>query len=121
MCGCVRARIYLCGHVRVCLCVHESMWLCGTPAAWVPGQLTERAVARIGRWHRLLAPECAVLTALGAHAAYEICVGLNGRVWMRAATPKQTVLVATAVQQADGLTPRQVAALVRDLVARFSS
>ena len=68
---------------------------------------------------RLLAPDCMVLTALGAHMPFEICVGLNGRVWINSPSPKYTILVANAIQSAEALTDKQTAALVRDLLARL--
>jgi len=67
----------------------------------------------------LLAPDCAVLAALGSHLPFEICVGMNGRVWVSTASPKHTIVVASAIQAAETLTDKQATAMVRDLIARL--
>ena len=46
---------------------------------------------------RLLAPDSAVLNALGKVISFEVAVGLNGRVWVKAPTPQQTIIVANAI------------------------
>merc|ERR1712228_938332 len=57
---------------------------------------------------RLLAAECFVLDRLGQDFAYEICTGQNGRVWLRAPTARETVLLLQAIRRSFGMTDVQV-------------
>lgn len=61
---------------------------------------------------------CAVLNALGEQVPYEVAVGVNGRIWVRAATTAQTVLVANAIQNSEYLTPDQARAMVAALARK---
>ena len=47
----------------------------------------------IGLCRRLLQNNCPILMALGKRVAYEIVVGLNGRVWVNAASQQQTIMI----------------------------
>eukprot|EP00188_Purpureofilum_apyrenoidigerum_P000155 Plantae.Rhodophyta-Purpureofilum_apyrenoidigerum.ctg10607.p1 GENE.Plantae.Rhodophyta-Purpureofilum_apyrenoidigerum.ctg10607~~Plantae.Rhodophyta-Purpureofilum_apyrenoidigerum.ctg10607.p1 ORF type:complete len:253 (-),score=19.45 Plantae.Rhodophyta-Purpureofilum_apyrenoidigerum.ctg10607:402-1160(-) len=51
----------------------------------------------------LLRPDCALLSALGESITkgYECVVGANGRVWIRASSPRDTILVTAAIRMAD--------------------
>jgi exosome complex RNA-binding protein Rrp4 len=51
------------------------------------GQLLEVSLAHA---RRLLAPECAVLAAFGAAVPFEVAVGVNGVLWLQAATGEAT-------------------------------
>lgn len=58
-----------------------------------------------------------VLKALdSAGLAFEIAVGLNGRVWVKGESVRTTILVANAVQNAEFLSPVQQRAMVRQLM-----
>lgn len=52
------------------------------------GELKEGTVCRVSSAvaRRLLEPDCSVLMRLGANIPFEIAVGVNGLVWVRAAT-----------------------------------
>ena len=64
----------------------------------------------------LARPPCAVLATLGRALQFEIAVGQNGRAWVNAPTTGATVLVASAVQASEGLTPQQQEHVVRQLL-----
>uniref|UniRef100_A0A7S3ENW1 Ribosomal RNA-processing protein 40 n=1 Tax=Rhodosorus marinus TaxID=101924 RepID=A0A7S3ENW1_9RHOD len=51
----------------------------------------------------LLKPSCTVLNALGEALpkGFECVIGTNGRVWVRASTPSDTVVVVTAIRMAE--------------------
>lgn len=51
--------------------------------------------------YRLLKPNCEVLQVLGESIAYEIAVGLNGRVWVSSGSPAHTVIVANALANSE--------------------
>ena len=42
-----------------------------------------------------------MLRALAAHLKYEVAIGLNGAVWLRAATARDAVIVANALENAE--------------------
>lgn len=70
-----------------------------------------------GLARQLLHPSCAVLEALGAVMPFEIAVGANGVVWVKAATTRETLIAAAAIQSSEHLSDAQRHALVRRLVA----
>ncbi|KAL1550379.1 putative exosome complex component rrp40 [Salvia divinorum] len=47
----------------------------------------------------LSSPTCPVLESLGKKIAFEISVGLNGRVWVNSSTPPAVVLVSSTIIQ----------------------
>ncbi|KAK4394655.1 Exosome complex component rrp40 [Sesamum angolense] len=55
----------------------------------------------------LSTPTCPVLETLGKKLAFEIAVGLNGRVWVNATSPSIIVLVANTIMQMESLSPAQ--------------
>ncbi|GBG93227.1 hypothetical protein CBR_g61059 [Chara braunii] len=63
-------------------------------------------------------PPCPVLAALGQKVSFEMAVGLNGRVWVRSALPATTILVCTAIQNAEFLSPMQAQLMVKKLLRR---
>lgn len=48
---------------------------------------------------RLLAADCQILPALGKRLAFELAVGLNGRVWVSARNARQAVCVLQALRE----------------------
>eukprot|EP00897_Mesotaenium_endlicherianum_P000773 jgi/Mesen1/10697/ME000090S10158 len=66
----------------------------------------------------LASPPCAVLAALGESHTYELAVGINGRVWVNSDSISTTILVATAIQNAEYLSPVQQKSMVRQLLRR---
>lgn len=62
--------------------------------------------------------ECAVLHALGEHVPYEVAVGVNGRIWVRAQSVANTILVANAIQNSEYLPAAQARAMVDALVSK---
>jgi exosome complex component RRP40 len=58
--------------------------------------------------HRLLQPDSAVLAKLGALLSFEIAVGLNGRVWVKAGTVQHSILVANSILASEHMSAAQV-------------
>ena len=50
---------------------------------------------------KLLSTECVLLSELGKSVAFEIAVGMNGRVWVRAKTVRDTICIANAIAAAE--------------------
>eukprot|EP00727_Mastigamoeba_balamuthi_P004208 m51a1_g13785 hypothetical protein (250) ;mRNA; r:328066-329012 len=87
------------------------------------GELFEGHVVRCstGLCRKLMDPDCAVLCALGQALAFEVAVGLNGRVWVKAPTAQQTVVIANAITNSETLSDVKTWAMVNALVARIKS
>ncbi|CAG9465070.1 unnamed protein product [Pedinophyceae sp. YPF-701] len=63
----------------------------------------------------LVRPPSPVLTTLGKFVQYEVAVGMNGRVWVSAATPAAAALVVAAVKAVDGRSDADAVAAVTKL------
>mmetsp|Transcript_52126 Transcript_52126/g.117374 ORF Transcript_52126/g.117374 Transcript_52126/m.117374 type:complete len:227 (-) Transcript_52126:62-742(-) len=70
--------------------------------------------------HRLLADDCYVLERLGRDFCFEVCIGQNGRVWLSAATRRETVLLLQTIRRSFGMTDVQVEAMVQKMIEMFS-
>ncbi|KAG9138337.1 hypothetical protein Leryth_001542 [Lithospermum erythrorhizon] len=66
----------------------------------------------------LSSPTCPVLDALGKKLSFEIAVGLNGRVWVNAASPSSIILVSNAIMNSESLSPVQQKIMVDKLLQR---
>lgn len=64
----------------------------------------------------LSSPTCPVLEALGKKLSFEIAVGLNGRVWVNAASPDTIVVVANAIMNSECLSGAQQIIMVDHLL-----
>lgn len=53
--------------------------------------------------HRLLMPSNPLVAMLARHMQFELCVGTNGRVWVKAASNRVTVLAANALRLSDSM------------------
>ncbi|KAG5051470.1 hypothetical protein AAZX31_02G106500 [Glycine max] len=67
----------------------------------------------------LSSPTCPVLDALGKKLSFEIAVGLNGRVWVSAASPQTTIVVANAIMNSETLSGAQQRIMVEKLLERI--
>ena len=65
----------------------------------------------------LAQPPCALLAALGKKVAFELVVGQNGRVWVKADTARNTIIVAQALPSAH-VNEVQADQLIRQLSQR---
>lgn len=66
----------------------------------------------------LSSPTCPILEALGKKLSFEIAVGLNGRVWVNAASPSKLVLVANAIMKSENLSSVQQKIMVDKLLQK---
>nr|KYP63937.1 Putative exosome complex exonuclease rrp40 [Cajanus cajan] len=67
----------------------------------------------------LSSPTCPVLDALGKKLSFEIAVGLNGRVWVNAASPPTTIIVANAIMNSETLSGAQQRIMVENLLQKI--
>ena len=71
---------------------------------------------------KLLSPDCNLLKKLGEFAPFEIAVGVNGRVWLRARSVKETMLLVQAVNSAEYMTNQEIALMcdkLHDVLSGF--
>lgn len=85
------------------------------------GELTGGHVLRcsLGLARSLLDPRCAVLACLGELLPYEVAVGMNGRVWVKAGTAREMVFVANAIQNSESMRVPEIKAMVAALFQRM--
>ena len=50
---------------------------------------------------RLLEPDCSLLRLLGNPLPYEVAVGLNGRIWIKGRSIKETLELANLITQSE--------------------
>lgn len=67
----------------------------------------------LGLVRRLLAPQSAIVKDLEKIFPFEMVVGLNGRVWVKAKTVQQTLIVANLLESCENMTSQQRQVLFR--------
>jgi exosome complex component RRP40 len=70
----------------------------------------------LGLCRKLLAEPSPVLKALGARLKYECVVGVNGRVWVKAADVAQTIIVVNAVRNSEYMSEEQCRQMVEQML-----
>ncbi|EOA27793.1 hypothetical protein CARUB_v10023945mg [Capsella rubella] len=68
----------------------------------------------------LSSPTCPVLEALGKKLSFETAFGLNGRVWVHAASPRVVIIVANALMNSETLSGTQQRIMVEKLLEKIS-
>lgn len=64
---------------------------------------------------KLLTNSCVLLKQLGKEIPFEVAVGANGRVWIRAKTVKETICLVNAIIAAEHMDNREITAMVSKL------
>lgn len=76
----------------------------------------------IGLAQELLIPSNVVLMALGnAKIPFEICIGVNGIIWVHSERPEYTILILNAIQNSEVMTEAQIRGMVKSLVQTVRS
>ncbi|KAI9483208.1 MAG: hypothetical protein EXX96DRAFT_133827 [Benjaminiella poitrasii] len=73
----------------------------------------------LGLCRRLLNPNTPILTLLGEHFPFEIAVGMNGRVWVKAEEVQTTILISNAIQNSEYLSAEECKQMVEGLVNKL--
>lgn len=68
--------------------------------------------------NRLLNPECVLLKTLGKGMSFEIAVGMNGRIWIKARTTKQTMALARAIGLSEHMNNEEMSRMCRSFLDR---
>ena len=70
--------------------------------------------------NRILSPECKLLKLLGRSLPYECAVGVNGRVWIKGRSTRETIALANAISSAEFMTHEQISVMVKQLLNALS-
>ena len=70
----------------------------------------------LGLARELLDPRNVVLQELSKSMAFEVCIGVNGWLWMHSTRPEYTILIQNAVKNSQVMTEAQVRGMVKSLV-----
>lgn len=57
---------------------------------------------------KILNPQCPLFSMLGKNQAYELAAGMNGKIWVKARTIKETIAVANAILAAEYVVPSEM-------------
>jgi exosome complex component RRP40 len=82
------------------------------------GELVSGTCCKIplGLSRQLLERRNVVLRELSRYLAFEVCVGVNGYVWMHSSKAEHTILIQNAILNSEVLTESQVRGMVKSLV-----
>jgi len=70
----------------------------------------------LGLARELLYPRNLVLYELSKSIAFELCIGVNGFLWVHSSRPEYTILILNAIMNSQVLTEAQVRGMVKSLV-----
>jgi len=68
----------------------------------------------------LLRPDILVLNLLGQRMSFEVAIGMNGCVWLKAATPLEMIILRNAIVSSEAMDDTSVTALVSVLLQRLA-
>ncbi|XP_033103558.1 exosome complex component RRP40-like [Anneissia japonica] len=70
----------------------------------------------LGLVRKMLSKECSLLRQLGKHIKFEITIGMNGRIWVHAIKPEETIIIVNAISNAEYMTEDQIKIMVDKLI-----
>ena len=57
---------------------------------------------------RILNPKCTLMKNLGKGISFEVAIGMNGRIWVKAKTMKQTITIARVICLAEHMENEEI-------------
>lgn len=64
---------------------------------------------------KLLNPKCQLLTLLAKEQAYEIAIGMNGKIWIKARSVRETIAASNAILAAEYTSPEGMITLCSNI------
>ncbi|NWU94944.1 EXOS3 protein, partial [Upupa epops] len=61
----------------------------------------------LGLIRKLLAPKCEIIQELSQLYPFELVLGMNGRIWVKAKTIQQTLIIVNILEASEYMTPEQ--------------
>ncbi|XP_043915297.1 exosome complex component RRP40 [Protopterus annectens] len=74
----------------------------------------------LGLARKLLSPSCDIISELGKVHQFEMVIGMNGRIWVKAKTTQQTLVVANVLESCEHMTAEQRKCVFKRLADDFS-
>ncbi|KAF4519718.1 hypothetical protein B566_EDAN015470 [Ephemera danica] len=68
---------------------------------------------------KLLHPTCPLLPMLGRDVSYEVIVGMNGKIWVKTKSVRETIVVCNAILSAEFMTQEQIVQLTNKLASNI--
>lgn len=65
---------------------------------------------------KITSKECILVKTLGKHLPFEIASGINGRIWVKAASVKNTITVCNAISNSEFMTNDQMKLMIKSFV-----
>lgn len=109
--------------VLTCISPHETTDWVAQQSLFGPLQEGQCVNCSLQLCQRLISEDeesCLVLSLLARHIGFEICIGLNGRVWIKSPSPILTVLIANSILNSEMMNASQTRAMVDKLVASIN-
>ncbi|KAG8135215.1 putative Exosome complex exonuclease RRP40 protein [Naja naja] len=70
----------------------------------------------LGLIRKLLAPDCEIMWDLGQLYPFELVLGMNGRIWVKAKTIQQTLIIANVLEACEHMTAEQRKGVIAKLL-----
>jgi len=65
---------------------------------------------------KITSKDCVLVKALGKHLPFEIACGMNGRIWVKAASIKNTIIVCNAISNCEFMNNDQIKLMIASFV-----
>ena len=65
---------------------------------------------------RIRNKDCTLLKTLGNYLPYEIAIGMNGRIWVKGRSSRETILIMNAISNSEFMTNDQMKTMVKGLL-----
>ncbi|XP_071953837.1 exosome complex component RRP40-like [Antedon mediterranea] len=75
----------------------------------------------LGLVRKILSKECNLIKGLGQHIKFEVMAGMNGRIWVNAAKPEETIVLMNAISMSEYMTEEQIKIMVQKLINALST
>ncbi|GAB6022349.1 Exosome component 3 [Chamberlinius hualienensis] len=100
----------------VCVDKHGKASGLGLPAA--DGFLFQTSLNLV---RKVLSPSCSLIKALGEHLKFETAIGMNGRIWVKGQTVKETIIISNAISLVENMTEDEIKIMVGKLVGAMAA
>lgn len=70
---------------------------------------------------KILHPTCPLLKVLGKELSYEVVIGMNGKVWVKTNSTRETIAICNAILSIEHLEPHEVNVLTEELSDSLAS
>lgn len=65
---------------------------------------------------KMLNPQCTLLKLLGSKIPYDVALGMNGKIWLKTKSIKETIGIGSAILAAEHLTNEEIIPMCNDII-----